>query len=1013
METGRLLKISFNDRLIDKNAPVDTKYFAEGFDPCEATLDEFETVVTSGVAFSYQFKNGYRRSEYFQATDVLAVDVDGGISIDDCLLIPIVEKYGSFFYTTPSHNSDHHRFRLVFVLPRTITDPNELRFATKALAQRLGGDLAATDAARMFYGSSNSVHIQLGSEVSHDFLNELIEDGRVVVSSDKIGKTGPTANRSALKVPPTLEITLADGTACAFREIDDKRPVYCPFHQDTWPSAFIAQTARGSFLHCADCQKTWWMAGSMVPDFDFNDFDAWVKTIKEGVLHRDPSTLVGLEEFIDCPVVDPKNILIQSERYINEKHIKDWDLSKGVTFVKSPKGSGKTTFLQGLLKQATVRFATLEEFEEEADPEEPAPWFTNEKVLLIGHRQALIGEMCQKLQLNCYLEDRKDASRPLLNERKKRYGVCLDSLRRVENQIYDIVVIDEVEQVLGHFLSETIGEARGRIFQIFARLIRSARQVIVLDADLGWLSFKTIQLIKSLPVDAVPQHKQLAKKEVLRICINEWRDVSRSLNIYENQNHLIQQFKVAVLAGERVFVSSNSKKKINALEQMVRKLAKDAGIDIPCVSITSTNSKSQKIQELIRDITTQILNYQVILSSPSLGTGVDITFKNGAQEIDRVFGFFEARVTSHFEIDQQLARVRNPRQIDVWISPQWFNFETEFEVIVDDMVRSDLVSTVQYGFQWANRTTLAEKDPFLAMAALMTAKSRASKNNLKANFVQYKNDQGWAVHSINKIKTLASEGFALLEEGKRLSLKEEIDSILAAKVLNRDDFEQLKQRIELQTDIVTIDERYCLERTYLELFYREEATAALIAWDNFGEKRHKLLRFEDLMAVPDLKGRFKKNIERDGNKKLTRASVELIKDREVGAALLFDIFETTPAFKKGIFQPDVIYSSCDFGEFVKISRSVKRFVEGQFDVATRKDLERKPIQHFDSLLKLVGLKNCTAGTKKENGKKVYFYRISRDKFDAMENFAERRKQTTGWDYLNEKYDSESWRRAAN
>jgi hypothetical protein len=43
----------------------------------------------------------------------------------------------------------------------------------------------------------------------------------------------------------------------------------------------------------------------------------------------------------------------------------------------------------------------------------------------------------------------------------------LDSLWKVSEEKYDYVVIDEVEQVLSHFLSDTMRGNRAKTFKIF------------------------------------------------------------------------------------------------------------------------------------------------------------------------------------------------------------------------------------------------------------------------------------------------------------------------------------------------------------------------------------------------------------------------------------------------------------------------------------------------------------------------------------------------------------------
>ena len=151
-------------------------------------------------------------------------------------------------------------------------------------------------------------------------------------------------------------------------------------------------------------------------------------------------------------------------------------LPEGIIFVKSPKGTGKTERLRQILA---------------AD---------DGSVLLIGHRVALIRQSCERLGLECYLDFTGHLT-------ARRLGVCLDSLRRLRfkgqwfNQ-FRTIIIDESEQVLSHFLSDTIdSDARDAIFVDFKTLLQRAKRVVALDADLGWSSFETLSKLAQRPKD--------------------------------------------------------------------------------------------------------------------------------------------------------------------------------------------------------------------------------------------------------------------------------------------------------------------------------------------------------------------------------------------------------------------------------------------------------------------------------------------------------------------------------
>jgi hypothetical protein len=204
---------------------------------------------------------------------------------------------------------------------------------------------------------------------------------------------------------------------------------------------------------------------------DFSSFDDAVREARDYFeRRRDPGPL---REFFGGdihPGLFEAHIDITADEFLRLARVED-----GITLVKSPKGTGKTECLRGVIAG-------------------------DRSVLLIGHRVALIHQSCARLDLQCYL-DHEDR-----HLKARRLGVCLDSLQRLQGDdgvltAFDTVVIDESEQVLMHFLSDTMsaeGRAPAAVFTVFKTLLRRARRVIALDADLGWTTFETLTRLVSV-----------------------------------------------------------------------------------------------------------------------------------------------------------------------------------------------------------------------------------------------------------------------------------------------------------------------------------------------------------------------------------------------------------------------------------------------------------------------------------------------------------------------------------
>jgi hypothetical protein len=1005
--TERLLNFSLHPKIFNKSPNINLS--ASGWVHIEGTIDQLIEAVTEwGMAFSYVYEDGKRSVANFLGTDVVAIDIDGGWNLYKFLEHDLIKAQCAFVYTTPSHDPEEHRFRAVFTLPRTITTSSELTRVSNGLIRRFLSDPATKDAARVWYGCEGAEVHRVDAVMTAEFLEELLLDESVVPTSESVTNTVTTAARSTYRFPPDMIVTKADGTRARAGSLKKRQSIYCFAHRDEKASAFIARNSKGStFIHCVACAKTWWMKSNLDIQTrslitDFTSFERILKEIKDGGISR--NALEHEKRFGHTTKnIHPDNIELSDTQFLKVDH-----LQSGVTFIKSPKGSGKTTFLADIVKDAIFpdRRLGLEQIEElYAEEDQPIRLNSGAGVLLIGHRQALIGDLCSKLGLNCYLDD-DGKSEGEVRRRKRQYGVCLDSLPKVQHSLYSddarysIVVIDEVEQVLAHFLSETIGSRRGEIFRLFSEILGRATQIVALDADLGWTSFITISTLAKKKKKNPATKKLMTEFSPVTVYVNQFKETDRSIEMFPNESQITEALLGDIEAGRRVFITTNSKRKAKSIGESILEFTKEKGVERSVLTITAENSKSKAIQSFIADIKTEILKYDVVVTSPSLGTGVDITFENGSREIDGVYGLFEARINSHFEVDQQLARVRNPGFVRAWISPQVFSFETEFDVVKEDFITDQAANSVFRLGESSLSPVKGGLSPFLMLGTLVTMQQRASKNLLRKNFVDHKVNQGWKIVEIPKDEDAMKIGKLFRRLGRQISQQKRVDEILAAKTIDESVFRDIEDRLDSRGSEVTREEFISFYRTKMELSYGERVSQELIEKDDEGRLRSAIWKYCEFRGSPDY--RSLPGIGEDINQIIQSKIFEIATIR---SATIEFLLESTPLFKNREFDTSAVISGDDLEEFAKRVIRLKNTIETHLGVAIEHNISEKPIRFLGKVLGVIGLNTKKGKPIVVNGEKTYFYSLDSDQLKFVDKIKLRRDTpgAAGWDFVNKEY----------
>lgn len=963
-----VFKVGLNHGFVGKPADPVGMGLGKGWLPSAVTQQQLiEHVAREGHAFTAHYKGGHRKTTNFICSDFIAADIDRGMTLDEALAIPFVQQYASFIYTTPSHTDDDHRFRIVFLLEDTITVAADWANALFGLALKLDSDLSSKDAARMYYGCIDARVIDLGNLLPANEVDALIAAGgqERKRNSGRNSLVQGYALTSSLKIQPGQLITTADGSVVPFEEIPRGTDVCCPFHHDTNPSAFVVQSNSGiTGINCRVCNVSFWPEKPR--PYDFNSFNRLVREkagedVKRAEAQKRHPNL--LERYF------PPKPQVQ---VIQTKFLPKLDYQPGITLVKSPKGSGKTEAIAALVEQ--IRSGMFVGGKKAKD--KPT------SVLLIGHRRSLIREAANRLGLDCYLDDEDFGT-----HRRKRFGyaICLDSLHKIALAVakpvrakpaikgpppqYDVVIIDESEQVISHLLSETLRERSGMVeaFGCLDRMIRRAKAVVALDADLGLIT-----------AHAMRDYRRDDWTNNCRIILNKPMPVEnrREMVIYQSEIMLRERMLDAIRDGKRVFVASNSKDKVEVLAQLIRN---EFGPDLAMMAITSLNSHGDEESFFVQNIQTEFLKKQVLLCSPSLGTGIDITFPDGACKVDEVIGFFSPHVNTHSDIDQQLCRVRNPGAVSVWFEGAQLDFETSFDVIREQLAASGFVPSARIGSQLDDdeNPTFNLDDPLLKIATHVKVAERSSKREIKRLFTYLREENGWDVKTVEKPEKPKKDTKFATAQG---DVKERrILSLLNARDIDEEEFKVLRKLLRGEKKI-TKDDRDAMEKYRLAKSYGRQVDRDLIERDKKGKLREQCQVY--------------RNIFRDGTF-TTFLAGGIRDDLNAGKPIkenplwwvVGTIMIAVGLIEDGKLNRKAVVRSDQLGSFVTLCVNNRVLIEDKFGKPLRKDLEEKPVTTLNEFLDKAGVKLISAGRKVRGGSSGNDYKIDLDQLSLVEDIA--------------------------
>jgi DNA-binding transcriptional ArsR family regulator len=209
------IRVGFNPHFtgkVAKDAP-DTIWgaFNSSFQTEQLTLDGLAAHIQQGHALTAVCR-GKRMADNFISRQELGLDFDTEdqqSTLDTLQAHPFIAQHATLLHTTSSHAAAAPRARVIFILERPVTDPNQYRAYAQALNWHFGAsDAKCHDPARVWFGAIGCEVRKLGNVLPLAVLDELVTQWQAAQPEPPQTPTTPTTDALEL-----LDQALRDGVA--------------------------------------------------------------------------------------------------------------------------------------------------------------------------------------------------------------------------------------------------------------------------------------------------------------------------------------------------------------------------------------------------------------------------------------------------------------------------------------------------------------------------------------------------------------------------------------------------------------------------------------------------------------------------------------------------------------------------------------------------------------------------------------------------------------------------------
>lgn len=584
---------------------------------------------------------------------------------------------------------------------------------------------------------------------------------------------------------------------------------------------------------------------------------------------------------------------------------------EGVHLIRSAIGTGKTAIVEHLVKQ---------------NPKQ--------SILFTTHLISLVESAAQRLGLTSYNEcDNFDL------QIEHRLAICLNSLGKLTAEgalrRYDVVIIDEIEQVLARLTSHI--EQKPLVFSVLQHIMTNATSLICLDAH---LSKATVQMVQRFCPD-----------KPVTIHFNRFEPGSeRQIAFHDNPESVQMAAMQALEQEKKVYLAFNSKKEaFKTFSSFNMAFPEKKGL-----YISSDNAGDSENQAFFNNVNNVSKRYDYLVCTPSVSTGVSID--NG--HFDFVGGVFNAQVNTANDCMQALGRIRNHKTLHVFCDKR-----QAFKSLNPEVIASKWLRTHQHDIGLMNLDKEGQRiilnPDYEQLTLLVTQARHASFNDFYLQFALLALHDGMKLTYFDTALDLTTQ--QQLRQFKKACIEQDASLISQEQLpLTAAQLVALAQKPRK-----TMSETRFYKKQQLIEFYNlserdEVSITAMANIDNDGRFKKQVLALELALGDGTLaQKRFVAQLD-DGDQfaaDLTHFSTLQLLYKRVLDTLHLTTTHQTLALHDYQYTKDTILHS----GFITWIEEHRPILQGLITLPSKQQLQRDPLRFLSMLLGRMGLKQKRVG----------------------------------------------------